>query len=115
MSCPTTLHAGASVTCDVTVTNEGPGTATATVLAVRLPSVVSESSCSGGCSVSGNSAVWDFGSLATGAVESVSVTFTVGTPAKPISFWVISAKATTTAIDPLPFAGQTAVHVKVIA
>jgi uncharacterized repeat protein (TIGR01451 family) len=73
----TTAVPGDTVTYTVTLTNVGAGSANNVQLSNPLPlrTYYTYGSCSGGCSVSGNTAQWTLASLAAGS--SVSYTFTM--------------------------------------
>ena len=111
VSCPASVAAGGTWTCFVTVTNNGPGTAAGTALLVEMPALLPPASCSGGCSIALDNAQWNFGSLANGAVESVSVTFNAETPFKPLTLLIVKALAATTTPDPNPAAGDAVAHI----
>src|ERR1051326_6880052 len=69
---PSSANAGATITYNLTYTNRAGSAATGTQITDVLPGVVSLQSCSGGCSVVGNTVIWDLGNLARGAGGSLT-------------------------------------------
>ncbi len=79
---PSTAAPGALITYTLGYSNSSgganPGQATGSQLTDTLPTGLTFSSCSGGCSLTGQSVVWNLGTLAIGASASQTVTVTVG-------------------------------------
>jgi hypothetical protein len=73
LACPTHMPVGGTGRCHLTVTDNGPDTATRVTAAISLPPSLSEVSCSPRCTKNGATFTWTRHSLATGA----SATFTL--------------------------------------
>jgi hypothetical protein len=82
LRCPAAVNAGQSGSCDLTVTNKGPGTADNVVAEIALPSALKARYCgndwwwNAGCSVRGNDATWHLGNLRAWQSKSLTVHFT---------------------------------------
>src|SRR5207244_10497938 len=80
---PATANAGQTITYTLNYTNDISGTtATGAELIDNLPTLVNFVSCSGGCSILGNTITWDLGDLPRGASGSVSYEVTVANSAQ---------------------------------
>jgi hypothetical protein len=84
LSCPSSLGAGKSGTCTLTVVNHGPSAASKLTAALTLPANVTEVSCTGGCSKSRGLLTWTATSLASGSSVSYQVTVKAAQPGKAI-------------------------------
>lgn len=69
---PSLANPNQTISYTLNYTNKARTTATGVQLSDVLPSVVSFVSCSGNCTVAGNTVTWDLGDLPTGASGSVS-------------------------------------------
>ena len=67
LSCPSSLGAGQSGACTLTVVNSGPAAASGTAAVLALPANVTEVSCTGGCTSTHSLLTWTSSSLAPGA------------------------------------------------
>jgi hypothetical protein len=88
LTCSGSVTIGRTGSCTLTVTNDGSSTASGVTAAIALPSQLSARSCghssgwgwltgrNGGCTLGGNTATWQIGSLAAGASKAEKVTFT---------------------------------------
>jgi len=94
LSCPASVRNGGTGTCSLTVTNDswnGSGSSTDVTAKISLPKQLTAGSCAangagqpwghpwgwnGGCSISGNTASANLGSLGWGDSQTLSVTFT---------------------------------------
>jgi Bacterial Ig-like domain (group 3)/Domain of unknown function DUF11 len=82
LRCPAAVNAGQSGSCDLTVTNKGPGTADNVVAEIALPSQLKARYCgndwwwNAGCSVRSNDATWRLGNLRPWQSKSLTVHFT---------------------------------------
>jgi len=88
LSCPTWLVTGERGTCTLYVTNDGWSQSNNVDAQITLPSQLRADYCNSrwgyswgwGCSISGNVASEDLGTLNPGETREMSVTFTAGTP-----------------------------------
>ncbi len=99
LSCPATLAVGATGTCTLTVTNNGPAAAQNVIAAVALPASLAETSCSTGCAKHGNLVAWRQSSLAAGA----SVQDTITVKATRTGKAQVLGGAVSSSPDPSPF------------
>jgi uncharacterized repeat protein (TIGR01451 family) len=74
LRCPASMTAGSAATCTLTVANAGPAAASNVTAAIVLPSALSETSCSSGCTRHGNVYTWTQASLGDGASAQFSIT-----------------------------------------
>jgi hypothetical protein len=86
LNCPSSVKAGQAGSCTLTVTNDGSGTARDVTASIDLPSVLDAKYCGqaadwrwgwngANCSVSGNDAIAQLGTVQAGRTETVSVYF----------------------------------------
>lgn len=81
LSCPSTALVGTSVTCTITVTNNGPAAAQNASLTALFANSFTSVSVSGG-TLSGQTVTWSTPSLASGDSATITVTGTATTPGK---------------------------------
>jgi len=104
---PSSVLAGSNVTYTLTVTNEGPSSASSVVLTDNLvgqTNYVSCSSTAGSCSVSGNTVTVNIGTLANGA--SVTVTLVASVNAATADGTTITNSASVSSAAPDPNSGN---------
>jgi hypothetical protein len=86
LNCPSSVKAGQTASCTLTVTDDGSGTARDVTASIDLPSALQAKYCGqvadwrwgwngADCSVSGNDAIAQLGSIQTGQSKTVSVYF----------------------------------------
>ncbi|MEV0094079.1 Ig-like domain-containing protein [Streptomyces sp. NPDC050738] len=91
---PATVDAGGTVTYTLTLSNLGPAAAADTVLTDRLPGALTGVQLSDGGTLSGSTATWRVGSLASGA--KLTRTVTAAAPASGTFTDTVSATTSTT-------------------
>jgi hypothetical protein len=76
LSCPAGLTVGASGTCTLTVTNNGPALATKVAAGAVVPANLTVTGCSDGCSQLGGALGWSLGSLPAGQSDALTIRIT---------------------------------------
>jgi uncharacterized repeat protein (TIGR01451 family) len=100
---PSSVLAGSNVTYTLTVTNEGPSSASSVVVTDNLAAQTSYVSCSstaGSCSVTGNSVTVNIGTLANGASATVTLAASVNSATADGTTITNSASVSSAAPDP---------------
>lgn len=82
LNCPSTVSVNSTVTCTITVTNDGPATANDVNLSVVFPSSLTSPSLSGGGTISGQTITWSALSLASGASTTLTFSATASAAGK---------------------------------
>jgi len=76
LACPASLTVGASGMCTLTVANNGPALATTVVAGAAVPTQLTVTGCTPGCSELGGALGWSLGSLPAGQSEMLTVDVT---------------------------------------
>ena len=84
LSCPSSLSAGQTGLCTLTVVNHGPSVASKLTAVLTLPANVTEVSCTGGCTRNRSLLTWTAPSLASGGSADYQVTVKAAQPGKAL-------------------------------
>jgi hypothetical protein len=74
LTCPASVTVGRTGACTVAVTNHAATAAPLVGVAVVLPTILAGSSCTGGCTMTGNVAVWHLAKLGAGMTKKFTIT-----------------------------------------